>query len=180
MSLLTPDVAEKVKDALRRGASLGQITSGKPTGGGKMNRSLVIARFKVVKRYRQENPDFDRFVAAAIADSNSVGQRIRHQRRLNAAKRQEINDYHSIRAMLPASFPGKDDVVSTIFEDLLTGALKREDVKARVQSYIAAHNRMFPTKFARFGDSPLVSLDEVMFEDGSATRGDSVSRGLWE
>jgi hypothetical protein len=39
---------------------------------------------------------------------------------------------------------------------------------------------MFPTKFAKFGDSPLVSLDEVMFDDGSTTRGDNVSRGLWD
>jgi hypothetical protein len=30
-----------------------------------------------------------------------------------------------------------------VFEDLLTGALKREDLKARLQSYIVAHNRMF-------------------------------------
>jgi hypothetical protein len=39
---------------------------------------------------------------------------------------------------------------------------------------------MFPTKFAKFCDSPLVSLDEVMFDDGSATRCDTVSRGLWD
>jgi len=45
--------------------------------------------------------------------------------------------------MLPAGLPDKDDVVSAVFEDLLTGALKREDLKARLQSYIVAHNRMF-------------------------------------
>jgi hypothetical protein len=39
-------------------------------------------------------------------------------------------------------------------------------------------NGLFPTKYAEFGNSPLVSLDEVMFEDGSTTRGDAVSRGL--
>jgi hypothetical protein len=82
--------------------------------------------------------------------------------------------------MLPASFPDKDDVVGDIFEAMLDGSLRREDVKARVQTYIAAHNRMFPTKYAKFGDSPLVSLDEVMFDNGSATRGDTVSRGLWD
>jgi len=27
---------------------------------------------------------------------------------------------------------------------------------------------------------PLVSLDELMFEDGTATKGDNVSRGLWD
>jgi len=82
--------------------------------------------------------------------------------------------------MLPAGFPGKDDVVSAIFEDLLTGALRRDDVMLRMQSYITAHNRMFPTKYAKFGDSPLLSLDEVLFDDGTATRGDGVSRGLWD
>ena len=82
--------------------------------------------------------------------------------------------------MLPANFPGRDDVVSDIFEAMLDGSLRREDVKARVQTYITAHNRMFPTKYAKFGDSPLVSLDRVLFEDGSMTRGDTVSRGLWD
>jgi hypothetical protein len=82
--------------------------------------------------------------------------------------------------MLPAGFPDKDDVVGAIFEDLLTGSLKPEEVRARVHAYITAHNRMFPTKYAKFGDSLLVSLDEVLFEDGTATRGDTVSRGLWD
>jgi hypothetical protein len=39
---------------------------------------------------------------------------------------------------------------------------------------------MYPTKYAKFGNSPLVSLDEVLFDDGNTTRGDTVSRGLWE
>jgi hypothetical protein len=47
-----------------------------------------------------------------------------------------------------------------------------------VQRFTTDHNRMFPTKFAKFGDRPLVSLDEMMFEEGSTTRGDTVSRGL--
>jgi hypothetical protein len=82
--------------------------------------------------------------------------------------------------MLPASFSDKDDVISAIFEDLLTGKLKRDEVKARIQTYIAAHNRMFPTKYAKFGDSWLVSLDEVLFDDGMATKRDTVGRGLWD
>ncbi len=80
--------------------------------------------------------------------------------------------------MLPANFPDKDDVKGAIFEDLLTGALKRENVEAHVQTYIAAHNRMYPTNYARFGGSRLVSLDEKLFEDGSITRGDTITRGL--
>jgi hypothetical protein len=99
---------------------------------------------------------------------------------MNEVKREETNDYYKIRAMLPVNFPGRDDVVSDIFEAMLDGSLSREDVRARVQTYITAQNRMFPTKYAKFGDSPLVSLDEVMFDNGSATRGDTVGHGLWD
>ena len=82
--------------------------------------------------------------------------------------------------MLPAGFADKDDVVSDIIEALLNGRLRREDVRSRVRSYVIAHNRMFPTKFAKFGDRPLVSLDAVLFEGGATTRGDTVSRGFWD
>jgi hypothetical protein len=164
--LMSAEVAERVKQALQRGASLSQVAHGRPVGGGKRNRNLYITSFKIIKRYRRENPDFDRFVTMAIADSPSVAQRMRHLRKQNEAKREEINDYYTIRAMLPANFPGKDDVVSDIFEDLLNGTLKRENVKTRAQTYIAAYNRLYPTKYAKFGDSQLVSLDEVLFEGG--------------
>jgi hypothetical protein len=82
--------------------------------------------------------------------------------------------------MLPANFPGADDVVSDIFEALLDGSLQLENVKARAKQFIAAHYRMFPTNFAKFGDSRLVSLDEAVFADGTTTRGDTISRGLWD
>jgi hypothetical protein len=82
--------------------------------------------------------------------------------------------------MLPAGFPDKDDVVSDIFEALLDGSLQREGVKSRVSHYVAAHNRRYPTKYAKFGNSPLLSPDEVLFDDGATTRGDTVSRGLWD
>jgi hypothetical protein len=178
--LMTLEIAEKVKKALDAGASLTQITCGRPAGGGDRNRDLFIASFKIIKRYRKENPEFNEFVTTATADSLIIGQRLRYQRKRNARKREEINDYQRIHALLPSKFPEKDDVVSAIFEDLLTGSLRREDVQSRVQVYIAAHNRMYPTKYAKFGNSPLVSLEEVMFEDGSTTRGDTVSRGLWD
>jgi len=180
----TPDLVEKVKAKFLAGATVSQVCRGSPIGGGKRDPSRVLVQTAAFYRYRQLHPDFDRFVIAAIADSNSVGQQIRwsrfRTRAHTSAVRAELNDYHAIRAMLPANFPDKDDVVSAIFEDLLTGALKRENVKAHVQTYIAAHNRMFPTKYRKFGDSPLVSLDDLMFENGSTTRGDTVSRGLWD
>jgi hypothetical protein len=182
--LMKPEALVKVMAALKGGATVNQIIHGRPAGGGKAIPSLRIVDAGILARYRRENPEFDRFVVGATANNNSVGQRIRYAREIARSRiqttRREINDYHEIRAMIPVAFPDKDDVVSAIFEDLLNGKLTRENVKARVQMYIAAHNRMFPTKFAKFGNSPLVSLDEVMFDDGSATRGDTVSRGLWD
>jgi hypothetical protein len=42
-------------------------------------------------------------------------------------------------------------------------------------------SRLAPIAKEKLGfDARLVSLDEVMFEDGSMTRGDTVSRGLWD
>ena len=46
------------------------------------------------------------------------------------ASRDQLNDCHKVRAMLSPIFPDNDDIVSAIFEDILTGALKREDVRA--------------------------------------------------
>jgi len=70
---MADDVADRVKQALDNGASLTRITSGKPTGGGKRNSKLIITSFKIIRRYRQENPDFNRFVVSAISDSLVVG-----------------------------------------------------------------------------------------------------------
>jgi hypothetical protein len=173
-------VLDQIKDDLRRGISLGQICHGKPTGGGKIDRSLIRVRPNVFYRYRQLDADFDQFVETALAGSNSRGQKIRWTRIQTASVRDNNNDYYKIRDMIPASNPHRDDIVARIFEDLLGGKLDREAVSVRIKDYLAECNRMFPTNFAKFGNNPLVSLDEVIFEDGTATRGDNVSRGLWD
>jgi hypothetical protein len=185
LASLTPDVIEKMKIALRGGATVGEISAGKPRGGGKAkDPSLILVQPNIFYRYRQLNPEFDRFVAEAIADSNSVGQKIRFSRvrarKHTARAREEANDYHAIRAMFPANFPGRDDAAHDLFLAVFEGSLKRSDVKARVKDYVRAHHRMFPTKYAKFGDRPLLSLDEVLFDDGATIRGDTVSRGLWD
>jgi len=59
-------------------------------------------------------------------------------------------------------------------------SLKREDVRARVKHCVAAHNRMFPTKYAKFAGRPLVSLDAQLFNEGTMTLGDTISCGLWD
>ena len=82
--------------------------------------------------------------------------------------------------MIPESDPHRDDIVARIFEDMLSGLLNREDLPSRIKHYVAEFNRLYPTKYAKFGGGRLVSLDEVLFDDGSATIGDTVSRGLWD
>lgn len=170
--LVKPDVLKKVKAELERGATIGSLT----TAGGPTR----LLAHHALKRARREDPEFDRFVFERTKDNIRRGQKLRWQRARNSIVRDQQNDYYKIRAMLPAAMPDRDDVVSAIFEDLLTGALRREDVRARIKSYVASHNRMFPTKYAKFGDSPLVSLDESLFDNGSGTRGDIVTRGLWD
>jgi len=159
-------VLDQIKDDLRRGISLGQICQGRPTGGGKIDRSLMRVRPNVFYRYRELNPDFDKFVLEALAGSNSRGQKIRWTRVHTASVRDNNNDYYRIRGMIPGQNPHRDDIVARIFEDLLGGTLKRAEISSRIKVYIAELNRLYPTKYAKFGDSPLVSLDEALFDDG--------------
>jgi hypothetical protein len=163
---------KKVETLLRKGTPISRFTKG--------GAKTYLVQHKTFTRFRLENPYIDQLFLNNLKDANSRGQRLRWLRVKNEAIREQNNDYYKIRAMLPANFPGKDDVVSAIFEDLLTGRLQPENVRARVPDSVAAHNRMFPTKFAKFGDGKLVSLDEVLFEDGATTRGDTVTRGLWD
>ena len=173
--ILKQDVIEKVRAALENGLTIRDLTGTGPTR---------LIKHNTFARCRRENPDFDRLVLETAPDNRkramqlSVKRRASHRR--SQAAREERNDYHAIMGMLPPNFPDKGDVVARIFEDLLTGALKREDIGTRLKAYIAEHNRLYPVKYAKFGNSPLVSLDEVLFDDGTATRGDNVIRGLWD
>jgi type IV pilus biogenesis protein CpaD/CtpE len=171
-SPVKPEVIVQVRAALERGATINEIT-----GGGRPMRLLA---HHALNRLRRENQEVDQLILERIKGSNSRAQKRRRQRARNIVVREQNNDYDRIRAMLPAGFPDKDDVVSDIIEALLNGRLRREDVRSRVRSYVIAHNRMFPTKFAKFGDRPLVSLDAVLFEGGATTRGDTVNRGFWD
>ncbi|MGN8547827.1 hypothetical protein ACQPTN_24890 [Bradyrhizobium sp. 13971] len=181
---MSPETTKKVKLALLNGATVGQIIQGKPPGGGKRDPSLRIVDPQRLAGSRRLDPELDQFIIEATANNSARGQQLRYAkaraRVQSAAKREEANDYYKILAMLPANFPDRDDVVSRIFESLLDGSLRREDVRSRVKFYIAEHNRLFPTKYAKFGDSPLVSLDQALFEDGSGTIGDRVALGLWD
>lgn len=63
---------------------------------------------------------------------------------------------------------------------ILEGKLTLEEAPLRYREFLRITNRMFPTQYAKFGGSPLVPLDESLFDNGSGTRGDIVTRGLWD
>jgi hypothetical protein len=137
-------VLDLIKDDLRRGISLGQICQGRPTGGGRVDRSLVRVRANVFYRYRELNPEFDQFVRQAITNSNARGQKIRWTRVRTSSVRDSNNEYYKIRDMISEQNSHRDDIVARIFEDLLSGSLKREEVPARVKVYVAELNKLYP------------------------------------
>jgi len=183
--IMEPEALVKVKAALESGgATINQIIHGRPVGGGAVNRSLRLVDSAAFYRYRRENPEFDRFVAQASANNNRLGQKIRYARERTRAqteaRREEASDYQKILAMFPANFPGRSDAAHDVFVAMFEGSLKREDVRPRVKLFIAAHDRMFPTKYAKFAGRPLVSLDARLFDEGTMTLGDTISRGFWD
>jgi hypothetical protein len=170
---------EKVTAALNAGKTLRLICHGLD---GNNVRHPQIVSFRKLNLYRRLNPAFDSFIVSSTAQNHSRAlQRRFHP---NAVKmeiaREQNNDYHEIRAMLPANFPDRDDVVSDIFEALLNGSLQRDQVKSRVRDFVRIHNREFSTAYPKFGGHILHSLDAPLFEDGATTRGDTISRGLWD
>lgn len=179
-----PATAEQIQQltaALNAGKTISQICWGRRDG---RITEIPILSFRKLKHYRRLNPEFECFLKSATADNNLKGQRRRYQpeRVRIEIVRSQNNDFRTIIELTPAYLPPdiRNEIAQAIFLALFEGSLRRDQVKVRVQQFVTDHNRMFPTKFAKFGDSPLVSLDEVLFEDGSTTRGDSVSHGLWD
>jgi hypothetical protein len=146
----------------------------------KPGTSAYLVKSSTLSRHRREHPEFDQFVLRSTVENKIKRQKLRLQRIHTAIVRDDNNEYYKIRGMIPEGNPHRDDIVARIFEDLLTGSLERDHVPARIKTYVAEMNRLYPTKYRKFGDSLLVSLDEVMFDDGTTTRGDNVSRGLWD
>ena len=74
---------------------------------------------------------------------------------------------------MPATLPIREEVISAMCLALCEGRLLAKDIRGRVGEFVRAQWR----QFSKFG--PL-SLDAPVFEDGSATLGDTITRGLWD
>lgn len=180
----TPATEEQIQRAvaaLNAGKSITEVCHGTVNG---KKVCEPIFRFRKLKLLRSQNPAFHNLVLSVSVGSGSRAQMRRYHP--EAARRERIrsetNDFHKIADMVPRQLPpdARDDIAQSIMVALLEGTLQRDQIAARIRDFVRDRNRMFPPKFAKFGDSALVSLDEVLFDDGSATRGDTVSRGLWD
>ncbi|MDF0495369.1 hypothetical protein [Bradyrhizobium yuanmingense] len=177
---LPPEKLRQVKAMLLARRSIADIT-GKWLRG---KKRPVICNSTYFYNARKADPEFDQFVREHTGESHARAQTLRwsieRAKKITAVRREEANDYLSIRALIPAHIADPDEIVSCIIEDILTGALQRSDVHQRVRWFVSEREKQFPTKYRKFGDSLLLSLDEALFDDGSGTRGDTVSRGLWD
>lgn len=77
---MTAEMVEQIRGAIINGASFGEILHGRPTGGGKIDRSLVITTVAKFQRQRDIDPGFDAFVTKYLAAGTSVGQVLRFAR----------------------------------------------------------------------------------------------------
>ncbi|WFU68581.1 hypothetical protein [Bradyrhizobium sp. CB2312] len=178
--VLKPGQIERATAALRNGATINQIIHGRPTGGKYYDRKLILIHPSVFYRYRRANPEYNRLVLDVLEARICL----RNPTSIVAAGTFQYvwdpADAHAIPAMIPDGFPGKNDVVQSIFVGLIEGRLDRAQLKQHIRWFLKDYNRQHPGKFAKFGSGRLVSLDEARFEDGSGTIGDNVTRGLWD
>jgi hypothetical protein len=176
--VIKPENLVKATEALRNGSTLTQVLKAMETRDGRRARVINTPAFY---RYRLAHPEYDRIVRDAIESRRFPA--INPVLAVAAGTFQyewDPADHQLIGAMLPPNFPEKDAVINEVIISLLEGRLNRSQIGAKIQWYLKAHYRLFPTNFAKFGNAKLVSLDEVLFDDGSTTRGDMVSRGLWD
>jgi hypothetical protein len=127
---MTAEEIEEVKRAVTvEGRTFNNITSGVPVGGGAKNYSKAIVKSGVLMGQYKRDPEFACFMKNAFALHADRARKIRYTRVHTALVRDDNNDYYKIRDMIPANNPHRDDIVARIFEDLLAGTLKREDVR---------------------------------------------------
>ncbi|MCA1414479.1 hypothetical protein I6F30_25485 [Bradyrhizobium sp. NBAIM20] len=181
--LMKPEQLKRVKEALRRKIPSSQFAQGYAVGrprDAKADKRLKLVDIVTYYRQRRLDPEFDQCVRESL--EGEVERRAR--RRINKNS-EEV--YRQVRKILPSYIPDeiKYEIAGMVIEAWLQHRHRgkyfaKRDVPKVLKAFLADYNRMFPTKFRKFGDSLLVSLDEQVFDDGAATRGDSVSRGLWD
>lgn len=176
---LTQAEIQKVTAALNEGQTISKICWGK-IGSEKVAKPII--GFNLLKRHREANPVFDRFVSSVMVQTRSRAWQRRQNSQLFHTNviRAQTNDYHAVADMVPQGLPPdvRDDIVQSIFMALIEGSLQRNQVRERIREFVTAHNR--DANKHGVGKFGLISLDAPIFDDGSGSLGDRVSRGLWD
>lgn len=159
------------------------------TSGGAPDFLLAHKHFKAL---RKAFPEIDRIASENTKDANSRAQKERHrtdesehtaapEKKAKAAKGAELS-YETIDGAVPAHLPPdiRCEVIHNIWIAAKDGLITSETLAECTKKFVTSHDKMFPTKYAKFGTAPLVSLDAALYEDGSTTRGDTVCRRLWD
>jgi hypothetical protein len=183
---LTEAGKQRIKDAFAKGATVSLVCYGKPIGGGQRDRAKKMTTPKILGHARANDSAFDLFISEHTANSTGRGQQIRWQkfraRLTRESAERDARDYFEIAAIIPRWVKEQDkfDIVNDVMMDFHVGKITRDQLRQSVLFHTGEENKLFATKFNKFGNAKLLSLDEVIFEDGSTTIGDTVSRGLWD
>jgi hypothetical protein len=153
---LSDGAKARIMSAVAAGATMSQLAHGRLPGG---KKTKYLAPYKSIKVTRTIDPEFDAFLSSRLPINS---QRPVAKHRHSADSRADIGRPPRAKRLpchpqlIPESNPNRDDIVARIFEDLLGGTLKRTEVPARVKVYIAELNKLYPTKYAKFGNSLLI------------------------
>lgn len=193
----TEEQIQRATELLNGGGSLNLVCTGKVAG--KLVQAPLFS-YRKLKFYRARNAAFDLLVKSATAGSNSRAQLRRWNIGPGRSKRIIVpraltreptltgiiaGPSHEIFTVVDRAVPRtldfetRKEVMSEMMLAILEGKLTLEEAPLRYREFLRITNRMFPTQYAKFGNSMLLSLDEAMFDDGGGRRGDNVTRGLW-
>jgi hypothetical protein len=164
--------ARRVVEALNDGKTIANITAaGKPS---------YILNHRALLLFRQKHPKFDRIVVRLSTANAKVHHAEASARRAQILRAHTIAEHGAdiftlIRAAVPGSLPAqiRDDVIGAMGLELVEGKLRPADIRKRVREFVTAQYR----QFSKFG--PL-SLDARLYDDGTTTLGDTITRGLWD
>lgn len=194
---MTPRKLAGVRNAVLAGKTINEFTKGPG----------FVCTFATLKQYRLAHPEFDRFIIDHSPNLYSQGGIIRaglvkenvglfflkaravvRVTRPDVAPPEDIppyvyqeGDHEWVSSLVPRAIPRhkREDVIQSAFEALLSLRVSRAGLPAMIKKLITAENRLHPT-LAFGGIGTPFSLDAAIFDDGPATLGDRISRGLWD
>ncbi|NUU40365.1 hypothetical protein [Tardiphaga robiniae] len=171
---MTDQTAQQVRIRLSEGSTLSELM-GSPQNG-KRDRSKYLVAANSLYLYRRSNPSFEAAIAPFIERNRERAKDRQRTHLRTAVARRDVNDYDIISSMVPTSIERhmRDDIISTVFLDILEGRISKEQVKDRVRDYVRQQNKLFRgfTKYAApsldapaYFDSKIPLIETLSSED---------------